>query len=171
MCWPAGQHLLLTVDKIGSVKRCQFETVAMSDRVRWASLNAVSAKDAAVVVDVVNLGVPLGAADAVLRGIFCGLNVYAIGRTSGGAEEAGNAFLQPVLVALQNVGAAKPRFDAGSAQRIFAVGIIFDRRRLEHLHEGDAHTLGDGRDVFQNWHACLVYRKKVEIVRGAPSLA
>jgi hypothetical protein len=30
---------------------------------------------------------------------------------------------------------------------------------LKHLHERNAHALGDGCNVLQDWHTCLVYRK------------
>ena len=53
--WPRGEHLFLTIDKIGSVKCSQFKAVAVGDGVGRAGLDAVSAKNAAVVIDVVNL--------------------------------------------------------------------------------------------------------------------
>ena len=70
--------MLLAVDQIGSVKRRQFESVTVRDRVRGTRLHAISAENAAVVVDVVNLGIALGAADTIGRGIFRGLDVNAI---------------------------------------------------------------------------------------------
>src|SRR4051812_47860666 len=78
MCWPGGQHLLLAIDKIGSVERCQFEPVAVRDGVRGAGLDAVSAKYAAVVIDVVDLSVAFGAADSVLGGILGSLDIDAV---------------------------------------------------------------------------------------------
>jgi hypothetical protein len=38
-------------------------------------------------------------------------------------------------------------------------------RGLEHLHEGNAHTLGDGGDIFEHWHIQPVYRKPYFIRR------
>jgi len=133
----------------------------MRNRVGRTSLHAIPAKDTTVVIDVVDLGVALGAAYAVLGGIVGGFDVDAVRRTVGGAEEAGYALFQSVLVALQNVRAAEARFEPRSLERTLAVGIVFYRRGLEHLHEGDAHALGDGGDVFQDGHAFLVYRKAV----------
>jgi len=159
VCWPGGQHLLLAVNQIAGVKRCQLEPVPVRNRVCRTSLHAISAKDTSIVIDVVDLGVALGAADAVFGGVICSLDVDAIRGTIGGAEEAGHAFFQAVFVALQDVGAAEAGFETGATQRTFAVGIIFHRRGLEHLHEGDAHALGDGGDVFQYWHTFVVYRK------------
>src|SRR4051794_26356722 len=78
--WLASQHHLLGVNEIGSVEGGQFESVAMRDRVRGTRLHAVSAENTAVVIDVVNLGVTLGAADAVLGRVFRRLDVNAVRR-------------------------------------------------------------------------------------------
>src|SRR5581483_4086475 len=68
--WPGGQHLLLAVNQIGGVKGRQFESMTVRDGVGGTGLHAISAENAAVVIDVVNLGVALGAADAVFGGIL-----------------------------------------------------------------------------------------------------
>src|ERR1700732_265170 len=107
------------------------------NRVRRTSLHAVSTKDTTVVIDVVDLGVAFGAAYAVFGGVVGGFDVDAVGGAVGGAEEAGYALFQAVFVALEDVGAAEAGFEPCSLQRTFAVGIVFDRRGLEHLHEGD----------------------------------
>jgi len=159
VCWPGGQHLLLAVDEVAGVETRQLESMTMRDSIGRARFNAVSAENASVVVDVVNLGVTLSAADAILRRVLGRFDVDAVRGAGGGAQEAGYALLQAVLVALQDVRAAKTRFDARSTQRAFAVGIVLHDRRLKHLHEGDAHALGDGGDVLQDWHSDLVYRK------------
>ena len=70
VCWPGGQHLLLAVNQIAGVEGGQFKSVTVRDRIGRASLYAISAKNAAVVVDVVNLRVALGATDAVSRRYF-----------------------------------------------------------------------------------------------------
>src|ERR1700746_2011465 len=72
------QHLLLAIDQVGGVKRRQLEAMPVGYRVRWASFHAVPAKNAAVVVDVVHLGVPLGAAHPVRLGVLCSLNIDAV---------------------------------------------------------------------------------------------
>jgi hypothetical protein len=156
VCWPGGQHLLLAVNQIAGAKRRQLKPVPMRNRVGRASLHAIPAKDTTVVIDVVDLGVTFGAAYAVFGGVVGGFDINTVGRTVGGAEEAGYALFQSVFVALQNVGAAEAGFDARAAQRTFAVGIILHRGGLEHLHEGDAHAFGDGGDVFQDRHASSI---------------
>src|SRR5712671_3423683 len=56
------------------------------------------------------------------------------------------------------MSAAEACFDTRPAQWAFAIRIILDDSGLEHLHEGDAHALGNGGDVFQNRHTNSVYR-------------
>src|SRR6185437_10057188 len=54
------------VDVVGS----EFETVAVSDGVGGASFDAIAAKNAAGIVDVVDLGVAVGVGDAIVGGVF-----------------------------------------------------------------------------------------------------
>ena len=156
VCWPGGQHLLLAVNQIAGVKRCQLEPVPVRNRVCRTSLHAISAKDTSIVIDVVDLGVALGAADAVFGGVICSLDVDAIRGTIGGAEEAGHAFFQAVFVALQDVHAAKTFLKFRAFQGAVAVGIVFDDRWLKHLLQSDGHSLSYGSDVFDHGHALLV---------------
>ena len=61
------KHVFFAHHEIGGVERCQLEAVAVGNGIRWAGFDAVSAKDAAVVIDVVDLGESLGRGDAILR--------------------------------------------------------------------------------------------------------
>src|ERR1700686_1449806 len=88
MCWPGGQHMLLAVHQIAGVEGRQFKSMAVSDRIGGARFHAIAAENAAVGVDVVDLGVAFRAADAVLGGVFCGLDVGTIRWTRSGAQEA-----------------------------------------------------------------------------------
>jgi hypothetical protein len=162
VCWPGGQHLLLAVNQIGDVEGRQLKPMPVRDRVSRASFHAIPAEDTSIVIYVVDPGVTLGAADPVLGGVIGGFNVDAVGWARRGAKEAGHTLLQPILVALKHVGAAKAGFDASPAKRPLAVGIVLDGGGLEHLHKGDAHPLGNGRDVLKNRHAQLVYRRSGE---------
>src|SRR6185437_3835695 len=109
-------------------------------------------KNAAVVIDVVDLGVTLRATDAVLRSVLSRLDIDAIGRAVGCAKKTGDALLQAILIALQNVHAAIPLLELRAPQRPRTIRIILHRRRLEHLHEGDAHALSYGGNVFNHGH-------------------
>ena len=78
--------MLLAHHEIGSVEACQFESVSVRDGVGRTGLDTVSAKNAAVVVDVINLGVALAAADAKLIGIFGRFDIDALGRAGRGSR-------------------------------------------------------------------------------------
>ena len=107
MCWRSRQHLLFAVHQIRRAKCRQLESVPVSDGVGRARLHAISAKNAAVVVNVVNLGVTLGAAYSMLGRILRCLDVNAVRRTIRRAKEASHTLFQPIFVALQNMHAAK----------------------------------------------------------------
>ena len=150
------QHLLFAVHQIGCVEARQFESVTVGDGVSGARFYAVSAKNTAVIVNVVNLGVALGAAYPVLGGIFGRLNINAVCWAVRRAQEARNALFQAILVALQYVHAAISFLEFRSPQRTGSVRIVLHRRGLEHLHEGDGHAFSDGGDVLEDRHTYLV---------------
>ncbi len=156
MCWPWRQQLLFAIDQIRCVERCQFESMAVRDRVCRASFDAISAKNAAVVINVVNLGVALCATDAVFSSVLRRLDIYAIRRAVRRAEETGDALFQAILVTLQNVHTTKSLLNLCPAQRSGAIGIVLHSRRLEHLHERDGHPFGDCGYVLENRHTKLV---------------
>ena len=126
--------------------------MAMRDRVGWAGLDTISAENTAVVVDVVDLGIPLRTGNAVLFGVFCRLNVNAIRGACSRTQETSDALLQPVLVALQDVQSPEPLLKNCTPEGPWPIRIILNDRRLEHLPEGDAHAFGDSGDVIDNSH-------------------
>jgi hypothetical protein len=150
--WHRCQHLLFTVDQAAHVEAGHLESMPVRDGVGGAGLHAISAEDTPIVVDVVDLSVALGATHTALRRILSRLDVNAIRWAIRRAQEAGHAFFQSILVPLQHVGAAKTRLELSALQRPRSVRIVLHDRRLEHLHEGDAHTFGDGRYVLQHRH-------------------
>jgi hypothetical protein len=160
MRWPGGQHLFFAVDQVAGVKARDLEAVPVGDRIRGTSLDAVSAEDASIVVDVINLGVALRPAYSMLGRILRRLDVNAVRGTGCRAQKASDALFQSVLIALQDVDAAKTLLELGAPKRSRPVRVVLDLRGLKHLHEGNAHALGDGRNVFQHWHTRLVYRKQ-----------
>src|SRR6266404_3221363 len=143
------QHLLFAIDKVCGIQRGNLKSVPVGDRVGRTSLHAVSAEDAAVVIDVIDLGVALGARDTLLSRVLSRLDINAVRRTGGGAEKAGHAFFQAVLIALQNVDAAEALLKFCAFERPWTVGIVLDDGRLEHLAKGNAHSFGDSGNVFQ----------------------
>ena len=73
-----NQQSFFAINQVAGVERGQLKTMAVCDRVRGAGFNAVSAENAAVVVDVIDLGVTFGAADAVLFRVFSRFNINAV---------------------------------------------------------------------------------------------
>src|SRR5205807_1000502 len=57
MCRPCRQQLLFPINQIRSIESREFKSMPVGNGVRRASLNTVSTKNAAVVVNVVDLGV------------------------------------------------------------------------------------------------------------------
>src|SRR5579875_3690739 len=122
------KHLFLAINERGRVVACEFEAVTVSDRVSGTCFYAIAAKDAAVVIDVVDFRVPLGSADAALFGVLRRFNVDTVCRTRGGAEETGHALFQAVFIALQNMCAAIALLYLCRAVRVF-----FRNSGLQHL--------------------------------------
>ena len=135
-----SQHLLLAHHQRGRIEAGHFEAVAVRDRVGRTSFHAIAAENAAVVVDVVDLGVALAAADAHLLRVLRGFNVNAVRRARRGAQKTRHALLHAVGVALQHVHAAVAFLEFGRR-----VGIVLGHRGRHHLLEGDPHALGDRR--------------------------
>jgi hypothetical protein len=72
------QHVFFAHDQIGGVQAGEFESVTMGNGVGGAGLDAVAAEDAAVVIDVVDLGIALGAGDPLLGGVLGGFDIDAV---------------------------------------------------------------------------------------------
>jgi hypothetical protein len=134
--------------------------VTVGDGVGRAGLDTVAAEDAPVVIDVVDLGVALGAGDAFFFGILSGFNVDTVRGTGGSAEEARDTFFKAIFVALELMFTAKALLKFGSAHGALAVRVVFDFGRLEHLLEGDAHSLGNGGCVFGDRHTLSIRRRR-----------
>src|SRR5882724_7831222 len=98
-----GQHLFFAVNQIAGTKCGNFKTMSMGDGIGRASFYAVSAENAPVVINVVDLGVALGAAYPVLLSVFGGFDVDAVRRTGRRTKETSYALLQAIFIALQNV--------------------------------------------------------------------
>src|SRR5882757_385570 len=112
--WLNGQKLLFPVHQSPSVERRQLKSVPMCNRVGRASFYTISAKNAAVVVDIVDGGIALGAADPLFGGVLGSFDVNAIRGAGGRAKEASHALFQAILVALEHVHAAKSLLELGA---------------------------------------------------------
>jgi len=78
VCRSRGEHLFFAVDEITGAEGGDFESMPVGDGIRRTGFYAISAENAAVVIDVVDLGIALGAAYAILFGIFRGFDVDAV---------------------------------------------------------------------------------------------
>src|SRR6266496_411645 len=83
--WPVGQHLLLAVHQIAGIEGSQFKPMSVGNRIGRTRFHAIPAKNAPVVIDVVDLGIALGATDAVLRRVLGSLDIDAIRGAGRGA--------------------------------------------------------------------------------------
>src|ERR1700744_1302189 len=146
------QQVFLAHDHGGGVQARELEPMPVRDCIGGAGLDAVAAEDAAVVVDVVDLRVPLGGADALLRRVLGGFDVDAVRGTGCRAQKAGDAFFQAIFIALKLVLAAEALLKDRAAQRPFAVRIVLHLGRLKAFTERDAHSLRDGSRISQNRH-------------------
>src|SRR5689334_9998606 len=72
------QQGFLAINQVAGVEGGKLEAVTVSDGVCRAGLDAITAEDAAVVVDVIDLGIAFGAADAVLFRVLGGFDINAI---------------------------------------------------------------------------------------------
>lgn len=80
--WCAGrprlEELFLAVNHCVDVVRGQIDAVPVRNRVSGAGLDAIAAKNASVIVNVVNLGVTLRSTDPLLLGVIRGFDVNAV---------------------------------------------------------------------------------------------
>ena len=130
------EKLFFAIEQGIDVIRSELETVAVGNRIRRASLDAVSAENAARIINVVNAGVAFPRGNSAGIGIFGGFNVDAIRRASRGAEKASNALLEPRFVAVQHVNPAIARLKVHRLE-----GIILRDRFTKHIPEGHAESL------------------------------
>src|SRR6185437_13764861 len=78
---PGFEEFFLAINHGVDVVGSEFKSVPVSDGVGGASLDAIAAKNSAGIIDVVDLGVAVGVRDAIVGGVFGGLDVNAIGGT------------------------------------------------------------------------------------------
>src|SRR5688500_5812809 len=88
------QQHLLREDEVGALVVGHLVVVVHGDDVERACDFAVAAEDAAREVDLVDRGVALAGADAVVLGVLGRDDADAVGRTRGGAQRAADALLK-----------------------------------------------------------------------------
>ena len=97
---PGLQELFLAIDEGVDVVGSKFDAVAVSDRVGGAGFYAVTAENAARIIDVVHLRIALARGNAIRGSIFSGFDVNTVRRTGCGAQKTADALFVAVLVTL-----------------------------------------------------------------------
>jgi hypothetical protein len=156
-CCHWNQQVFLAHDHGGGVEAGELEAVAVGDGIGGAGFDAIAAKDAAVVIDVVDLRIAFGGGDADLVGVVRGFDVDAVGGAGGGAEKTGDALLEAGFVALQLVLAAKALLELRAPHGSLAIGVVLYLGGLEAFPQRNAHSLGDGGDIANDRHRVPVY--------------
>src|SRR3954454_17677169 len=105
-----GEQHLLGEDQVGPVVVRHLVVVAHGDRVERTGDLAVAAEDAARQIDLVDRGVALAGAHAVVRRVLGRDHADAVGRARGRAQRAADALLEArVLEAVELVPPAEAR--------------------------------------------------------------
>src|SRR5437879_6751104 len=136
---PGFEQLFLAVDKRINVVCGKLKPMSMSDGVSGTGLNTIAAEDAPGIIDIIDFRVALAGGNAFGIGILGGLDVDAVGRTGGGAEEASHTLLKTLLIAVQDVNAAIARM---KVDRL--VGIVFGGGLAQPVEEGEGKPLRRG---------------------------
>lgn len=136
--------------------------MAVRNRVSGACFDAVAAKNAARIVDVVRFCITLAGGNSLLCGVFSSLDEDAVRGAGGGAQKARNALLKAVLVALQHVYAAIAGLNARRRLRKILRG-----RFAEHIPKRDAEALDQGAKSFRDfsnngWHVRSLYQIRLK---------
>ena len=162
-----NQHLFLAHHQRGGVVARRLEAMSMRNCIRRTSLHAIAAKDAAVVIDVIDFRVPLRAAVPFFGRILCCFDINAVGRACRRAKKTSDTLLQSVFISLQNVRSA-----IAFLQHRRPVRISFRDRRLKKFFQRDAHPFGYGcrrTDYFTNLcHSSSGYRSASRSSAMAP---
>ena len=126
--------------------------MSMGNGIGWAGLNAIAAKDAARIVDVVNARVAFTGRDALRVGVFGGFDINTARRTCCGAQEAADALLESVFVAMEDMDSP-----VACLEMDWLLGIVFGDGFSQHIAKCHAETLDQGSDCFASffnhrWH-------------------
>ena len=103
------EKLLFAVDQRIDVIGGELKTVPVRNRIRRARFNAITAENAARIIDVVDAGVALARGDAVCVNVLRGFDINAIRRTGCRAEEATNALFEAAFIPVENMNSAVAR--------------------------------------------------------------
>ena len=107
--------------------------MTVGDGISRACFDAIAAKNAARIIDVVDASVAFARGDSHRVRVFGGLDVNTTRRAGRGAQEAANALFQSAFIPVENVDAAITRLEMDGFFRI-----IFRDGFPQHIAEGHA---------------------------------
>jgi len=120
--------------------------MTVRNRVGRASLHAISAKNTARVVNIVNASVTFARGNPLRIGVFRGLDVNASRRAGRRAQETADAFFQPAFIPVENVDAAVTRLEMDGFFRI-----IFRDGLPKHIAESHAKAFCERDERFSSF--------------------
>ena len=127
------EKFLFAVDQGVDIGCRQLEAVAVRNGIGGAGFDAIAAKNAARIIDIVDSSVTLTCGNSLRIGIFRGLNIDAPRRASGGTQKTADTLFQSVFVAVQYVDSAVTRLEMDGL-----FGVIFGDWFPQHIAEGHA---------------------------------
>lgn len=117
--------------------------MAVRNGVGWAGLDAISTKNAAGIINVIDARVAFSRRNSLGVGVFRSLDVDAPGRAGRRAQKTANAFFQSAFVPVKNVDAAIARLEMDGF-----FGIIFRDGFPQHVTESDAKAFYERKKSF-----------------------
>ena len=138
--------MLFAVNQGVDVGRCEFDVVTVRDCISRTSLDAIAAKNASRIINVIDLGIAIACRNAIRVSVFRRFNVNTICWAGGGAEEATHAFFKAIFIALQHVDSAITWLNTRRD-----VWIRLRRRLTEHRAQSHAEPLIQGYKCFTDF--------------------
>lgn len=137
------EKFFLAVDHGIDVGGGKLETMAVSNGIGWASFNAITAKNAARVINVVHACVSLAGGNALCVSIFRSFDINATCRAGCRTQEASNTFFESTFIAMQDVNSTVAGLKMNGL-----FGIIFRDGLPHHIAESHAETFYEGDKRF-----------------------
>jgi len=131
--WILFQKLLLTINEGIDVVGGELKAVAVRYGISRARFHAITAENAARIIDVVHARIALARGDSVCINVLRGFDVNAIRGASRRAEEATNALFQSAFIPVENVNPAVARLKMHRFIRV-----VLRDRLAKHISKGHA---------------------------------
>jgi len=110
--------------------------MTVRNRVGWARLDTIAAKNATRVINVIDTSIAFPGGNPLRIGVLRGFDVNTSGGAGGGAEETADTFFQSILIPVQNMDAAVTGLEMNGL-----FGVILRDGFPQHIAERDAKAL------------------------------